>query len=329
MASSFRDLKKSRDQMFEALNKQLTDQSKKGGGRPEEDVRFWYPQTDKAGNGFAIIRFLPAPTGEAVPYIREYSHGFKGPGGWYIQRSLSTIGKKDPVGEYNRAQWAKGQVAKDQGNTAVQKQYEDGCKNRKRNTGYIANILVEQDTANPENNGKVFLYRYGLKIQGMIEEKMKPQFEGESPMNPFDPWEGASLKLKITTNKPVGNQKKGFKNYDKSEWTQPSPLGSDEEIEKIWKQEHPLQPFIAEDTFESYQKLEAMFNRAMGFDKRDADNAMEDEQEAPAEVKHKSLDEKFSKKASEPKEEVPWSTDDSSDDDDDDDLAKFRALAQM
>jgi hypothetical protein len=326
MASSMRDLKKSRDAMFQALNKQIEDQNKKGGGRPEEDKRFWYPETDKAGNGYAVIRFLPAPPDEAVPYILEYSHGFKGPGGWYIERSLTTMGRgtKDPVSEYNMQRWQESLAPE---NAHRKEDLQNGCKQRKRNTGYIANILVVTDTAHPENEGEVFLYRYGLKIHGMIEEKMKPSFPGEKPINPFDPWDGADLKLKITTNKPVGNQKKGFRNYDKSEFAAPAPIGSDDEIENIWKKEYPLQPIIAPDTFKSYADLEKSFSRAMGFDKQRAQESLAEEPSAPPArtPRTKNVVEQVD-------ETPPWNTgsDASADSgDDDDDLAKFRAMAGM
>lgn len=319
MATSFRDLKKSREAMFEALNKQVEDQGKKGGGRPEADPRFWYPAVDAAGNTSARIRFLPAPSGETVPYIMEYAHGFRGPTGqWYIQKSRTTIkGEKDPVGEYNRAQWALSKEAEAQGDKAQMKRLQDACKTRKRNTSYVANIQVISDGQNPENNGKTFLYRYGLKIHGMIEEAMKPTFEGEKPMNPFDPWEGADLLLKITTNAPTAGQKKGFRNYDKSKFAEPSPLGSDAEIEAIWKQEHPLQPIIAEDQFESYENLEKMFNRVMGFK---ADGSTE----APARQPTRTAEPKQVSKTI----DTPDPADDADDDDDDDaDLKRFRELA--
>lgn len=316
MATSYRDLKKSREAMFAALNNQIETQGKKGGGRPENDPRFWYPSVDTSGNGYAVIRFLPAPQGEAVPYVLEYAHGFKGPGGWYIQKSLTTLGKGhvDPVGEYNRAQWAKSEAA---GNEHLKKDIQEGCKRRKRNTSYVANILVVRDPQNPENEGKVFLFRYGLKIQGMIETKIKPEFPGEVAMNAFDPWDGADLKLKITTNAPTAGQKKGFRNYDKSEWAQPAAIGTDADIEALWKQEYPLQPIIAADQFESYDVLKAMFDRVMGFTQKAAEQSVAETPKA---------------EARQPKATVPWEDEaavDTDDGDDADDLEKFRRLAGM
>lgn len=337
MASSFRDLKKSREAMFEQLNKQIEQGNKKGGGRPEADPRFWYPQTDQAGNGFAIIRFLPAAPNEAVPYITEFAHGFQGPGGWYIQRSRTTLGKgeKDPVYEYNGKIYAQSKEAEAQGNTTLAKSLQESNKRRRRTTSYIANILVVKDPANPENEGKVFLFRYGIKLQTKIEEKMKPAFEGDTPINPFDPWEGANLRLKITTAKPIPPAKKGFRNYDNSEWDSQSAIGSDAEIEAIWKSEHPLLPLIAPDTFEPYEKLKAMFDRVMGFDKQ----RMQDEEVAPAREERSAqpdMSRFVTQEETVAKADLPWNAGPESSDgipsdpeEEDADLAHFRKLAGM
>jgi hypothetical protein len=207
-----------------------------------QDNRFWYPNVDKVGNGYAVIRFLPAPGDEPVPFVRVWEHGFKGPTGqWYIEKSLTTIGKPDPVSEINSKLW---NMSEDD-NSPTRKQARD----QKRKLVYISNIYVIEDKANPENNGKVFLFKFGKKIFDKINEAMNPQFADEDALNPFDLWDGANFKLKI-------RNVEGYRNYDKSEFASPSPLfNDDEELEAVWKQEHSLQAFLSESNFKSYEEL--------------------------------------------------------------------------
>ena len=196
----------------ESLNKTET----KGG----PDDRLWKPEVDKAGNGYAVIRFLPAPDGEDLPWAQVWSHAFQGPGGWYIENSLTTLGKKDPVSDLNRELWNSGIDAD-----------KETARKQKRKLNYYSNIYVVKDSANPENEGRVFLYRYGKKIFDKIMESMQPAFEDEEPVNPFDLWKGADFKLKITNVA-------GYWNYDKSEFDRPSTMGGfeDDRLEQIWKQ---------------------------------------------------------------------------------------------
>ena len=234
---SFASLKKSSftDLLSKAenLNKSETKQG------PEE--RLWKPEVDKAGNGYAVIRFLPAPDGEDLPWAQVWSHAFQGPGGWYIENSLTTLGKKDPVSDLNRELWNAGAEGSPQ---------RDQARKQKRKLSYYSNIYVVKDSANPENEGKVFLYRYGKKIFDKIMESMQPAFEDETPVNPFDFWKGADFKLKIT-------RVAGFWNYDKSEFAESSTLGDfkDKELEAIWKDEYSLTAFTADDQFKSYEDL--------------------------------------------------------------------------
>ena len=182
------------------------------------DERLWKPEMDKTGNGYAVIRFLPAPEGEELPWAKMYSHAFQGPGGWYIENSLTTIGQKDPLGEYNRELWNSGNDAD-----------KDTVRKQKRKLSYYANIYVVQDKANPQNEGKVFLYKFGKKIFDKIMEAMQPEFEDETAINPFDFWEGANFKLKL-------KKKDGYWNYDASEFDRPSALLDDDDaMEAIWK----------------------------------------------------------------------------------------------
>ncbi len=213
------------------------------------DERLWKPEVDKAGNGYAVIRFLPAPNGEDLPWAQVWTHAFQGPGGWYIENSLTTLGKKDPVSDLNRELWNSGGEGSAERNQA---------RNQKRKLNYYSNIYVVKDSANPENEGKVFLYRYGKKIFDKIMESMKPAFEDETPINPFDFWKGADFKLKIT-------KVAGFWNYDKSEFDASSTLGdfSDKELEGIWKQQHSLAAFTADDQFKSYDELKERLERTL------------------------------------------------------------------
>ena len=199
MATSFASLKKSRSS---SLNKLVTETAKINAPAEgsNEDNRLWTPSVDKAGNGYAVIRFLPEPKGEDLPWVRVFSHGFQGPSGkWYIENSLTTFNEKDPVSEYNSSLWNNGT---DAGKEQARKQ--------KRRLSYIANIYVVKDPANPENEGQVRLYKFGKKIFDKLNEKMNPEFEDETAVNPFDFWDGADLKLKI-------RNVEGYRNYDKSE----------------------------------------------------------------------------------------------------------------
>ena len=228
---SFADLKRKSQTDFSVLTKEL----EKANSTSSGDDRFWKPSVDAAGNGFAVIRFLPAPDGEEIPFVKLYSHAFQGDGGWYIENSLTTLGGKDPVGEVNRKLWNSGRDSD-----------KEIARKQKRKLTYYANIFVVSDKANPENEGKVFLYKFGKKIFDKVTAAMSPEFEDETPMNPFDLWEGANFKLKITNVA-------GYWNYDKSEFSAPSALNADDSVlEKVWKQAHSLQAFTSADNFKSY-----------------------------------------------------------------------------
>jgi len=223
----------------ETLNKTET----KGG----PDDRLWKPEVDKAGNGYAVIRFLPAPEGEDLPWAQVWSHAFQGPGGWYIENSLTTLGKKDPVSDLNRELWNSGIDAD-----------KETARKQKRKLNYYSNIYVVKDSAHPENEGRVFLYRYGKKIFDKIMEAMQPAFEDEEPVNPFDLWKGADFKLKITNVA-------GYWNYDKSEFDRPSVLGGlkDDKLESIYNQEYSLAAFTADDQFKTYEELKDRLNSVL------------------------------------------------------------------
>jgi hypothetical protein len=247
MSSALEALKKSKSN-FDTLTKQLEktiDQPDKK--NKYQDDRLWKPELDKSGNGFAIIRFLPAIEGEDMPWQRVWHHAFQGPGGqWYIENSLTTLNKKDPVSVENTRLW----------NTGVESD-KDIARKRKRKLQYYSNILVVSDPKHPENDGKIFLYKFGKKIFDKITEAMNPAFEDEKATNPFDFWEGANFKLKI-------RKVDGFWNYAKSEFEQISKVKTtDDEIDKIWKSQYALKPFVDPTSFKPYDELKEKLNRVL------------------------------------------------------------------
>jgi len=261
---SFSSLKKRSGTSLEKLVQEAEKLNKQSGGA---DERFWKPELDKSGNGYAVIRFLPAPDGEELPWAKVYSHAFQGPGGWYIENSLTTVNKKDPVGEVNRKLWNSGLDSD-----------KDIARKQKRKLSYYTNIQVVRDPAHPENEGKVFLYKFGKKIYDKITAAMQPEFEDETPINPFDLWEGANFKLKIC-------KVAGFWNYDKSEFDSPSALASDDaELEAVWKKEYSLTSFTAEDQFKSYEELSTRLNEVLGTNKRAAAPTVDSEEYEPTAV---------------------------------------------
>jgi hypothetical protein len=301
---SFADLKKKSSSNFQFLQKEL----EKSSSNSNADDRFWKPEVDASGNGYAVIRFLPAPDGETVPWAKVYSHAFQGTGGWYIENSLTTLGEKDPVGEINRRLWNDGT-----------EEGKDTARKQKRKLSYYSNIYVVKDPKNPENEGKVFLYKYGKKIHDKILAAMQPEFQDETPVNVFDLWEGANFKLKI---KKVA----GFWNYDSSEFDSVSALSSDDsELEATWKLEHSLEAFTAKDNFKSYEDLEARLNLVLGSPNRAPARVEREELEVPitapptASVTPSSFREKVGAAASPVKKEAVV--------EDDDALSYFASLA--
>ena len=243
---SFNDLKKqsSLGSLTAKLVKEVEKMSTTSSGA---DERLWKPEMDKTGVGSAVIRFLPAPDGEDLPWAKLYSHAFQGPGGWYIENSLTTIGQKDPVSEHNRELWNSGS---DKDKETVRKQ--------KRKLSYYSNIYVIKDPANPANEGKVFLFKFGKKIFDKIMAAMQPEFEDEEPINPFDFWAGANFRLKI-------RKVDGYWNYDKSEFDRSSPLFDDDDaLEALWKKEYSLTALTATDQFKSYEDLEKRLKMVLG-----------------------------------------------------------------
>ena len=243
---SFSDLKKQSKlgSLTSKLVKEVEKMSTTSGGA---DERLWKPEMDKTGNGFAVIRFLPAPEGEELPWAKMYSHAFQGPGGWYIENSLTTVGQKDPLGEHNRELWNSGSETN-----------KEIVRKQKRKLSYYSNVYVVKDPANPQNEGKVFLFKYGKKIFDKIMEAMQPEFEDETPINPFDFWQGANFKIKIV-------KKDGYWNYDKSEFGSVEPLLDDDDaLESLWKKEYSLTAITAPDQFKSYEELERRMNMVLG-----------------------------------------------------------------
>jgi len=243
---SLSDLRKSRGG-FDTLMKEVDKISQPAGGEKKEDDRFWQPTVDKAGNGYAVIRFLPPPRGEELPWVRIWNHGFQGPTGkWYIENSLTTIGKPDPVSELNNELWNSGSEAN-----------KEIARKQKRRLSYICNVYVVSDPANPQNEGTVKLFKFGKKIFDKIKDVMQPQFQDEEPLNPFDFWKGADFKIKI-------RNVEGYRNYDKSEFASVTALfDSDDEIEKVWGKEHSLADMCDARHFKSYEELKRKLEQVL------------------------------------------------------------------
>jgi len=240
-----------------------------GSEKKSYDDNYWKPELDKSGNGYAVVRFLPTPTDEEMPWVSYFDHGFQGPGGWYIEKSLTTIGKQDPVSEYNTQLW----------NTGIEANKEQARK-QKRRLHYVSNIYVVSDPKNPQNEGKVFMYRYGKKIFEMLKEAISPAFEDEAPINPFDlRGEGANFKIKI-------RKVDGYWNYDKSEFDTPAPLFDDEsKLNDINSSTHSLNEIISPNEFKTYEELKTKLDRVLGLSggvsTSTAESVAEDLEEVP------------------------------------------------
>ena len=242
---SFANLKK-QSKLGSLTAKLVKEVEKMNNNGTSGDDRLWKLDVDKSGNGYAVIRFLPPPNGEDLPFVKLYSHAFQGTGGWYIENSLTTLGQKDPVSEFNSQLWNNGTDAG-----------KDAARKQKRKLTYISNIYVVKDPANPENEGKVFLYKYGKKIFDKLTAAMQPEFEDEEAIDPFDFWQGANFKLKA---KNVA----GYRNYDSSEFSAPSAIIDDDDaLETLWKKEYSLKEFTDASEFKSYADLEKRLNAVL------------------------------------------------------------------
>ena len=271
--SSFASLKKSSGNL-EKLTKAIEQLNSSSEGGKSED-KFWRPEVDKAGNGMATIRFLPAPPqdgDDGLPWVKVFSHGFQGPGGWLIDNCLTTKNQQCPVCEHNNRLWNSGIEAN-----------KEIVRKQKRKLNYIANVYIVSDPKHPENEGQVKLFKFGKKIFDKINEAMNPAFEDETAINPFDLWKGANFKLKI-------RKVDGYQNYDKSEFESASALmNDDEELEKIWKQEHSLQDLVSDKEFKSYDDLKARLDKVLGatdVPKTTVEQAKAKAFSAPAKVDH-------------------------------------------
>ena len=306
----FADLKK--QSKLGSLTAKLVKEVEKmnNNGSTSGDDRVWKLECDKSGNGYAVIRFLPAPDGEDLPFVKLYSHAFQGPGGWYIENSLTTMGQKDPVSEYNTMLWNNGTDAG-----------KDAARKQKRKLTYISNIYVVKDPANPENEGKVFMYKYGKKIFDKITAAMQPEFEDEEAIDPFDFWQGANFKLKA---KNVA----GYRNYDSSEFARSSALLDDDDaMEAIWKKEYSLAELVAADQFKTYDELKLRLDYVLGNkgtprmqdrETLEEEESFEAERRAPAPSAPQSVKEELES----------LSSSKTTTDDDDDAMSYFARLAE-
>ena len=303
---SFSDLKK-QSKLGSLTEKLVKEVEKMNNSSSSKDDRLWSLTVDKAQNGYAIIRFLPAPNGEDLPFVKLYSHAFQSNGGWYIENSRTTLGDKDPVSEYNTQLWNNGT---DSGKDLARKQ--------KRKLTYISNIYVVKDPANPENEGRVFLYKFGKKIFDKLTAAMQPEFEDETPMDPFDFWQGANFRLKA---KNVA----GYRNYDSSEFAAPGTLLSDDDaMEAIWKKQYALAELVAPDQFKSYDELKKRLDSVLGAKSVRVDSEVEDEDNyrGPA----PSLTEDLRSELNNLKPSRPVAVVD--DEDEDDTMSYFQKLAE-
>ena len=297
---SFANLKK-QSKLGSLTAKLVKEVEKMNNNGASGDDRLWKLDVDKSGNGYAVIRFLPAPENEDLPFVKLYSHAFQGSGGWYIENSLTTLGQKDPVSEYNSQLWNNGT---DAGKEMARKQ--------KRKLTYISNIYVVKDPANPENEGKTFLFKYGKKIFDKLTAAMQPEFEDEEAIDPFDFWQGANFKLKA---KNVA----GYRNYDSSEFAAVSPLLDDDDaMEAIWKKELSLSEFVAPDQFKTYDALKVRLEYVLG--KRGAKPVAQD-----LEVEEEEYE---TTPVAETRETVSSVASSSSEIEDDDTLSYFQRLAE-
>ena len=264
---SFANLKRNRDSL-DKLTKAIETTTQTAEAGSKDDTRFWQPTVDKSGNGMAVIRFLPAPSidgDDGLPWVRRFDHGFQGPGGWFIDNCLTTVGDKCPVCEHNSTLWNSGVEAN-----------KEIVRKQKRRLSYVANIYVISDPSNPENEGTVRLYKFGKKIFDKISEVMNPEFPDETPLNPFDLWEGANFKLKI-------RNVEGYRNYDKSEFADKSALldGDDDKLEAIYTKEHSLKDFTDKKHFKPYEQLKARLDKVLGFEGDAVPNIRAEDVELP------------------------------------------------
>lgn len=253
------------DKLRQAMESASPSQGEK---KSYSDDTMWKPELDKSGNGYAVVRFLPTPEGEEMPWVSYWDHGFQGPGGWYIEKSLTTLNKKDPVSEYNTTLW----------NSGIEANKEQARK-QKRRLHYVSNVYVVSDPKNPDNEGKVFKYRYGKKIFEQLKEAISPAFEDEQAINPFDLREGANFKIKI-------RKVDGYWNYDKSEFDSTSPLFEDEaKLNTVFSQVHSLNEVIAPSEFKAYEELKEKLDRVLGLSgavsSSTAESIAEDQEEVP------------------------------------------------
>ena len=305
---SFADLKKqsSLGSLTSKLVKEVEKMNNTSGGG---DDRLWKPEMDKTGNGYAVIRFLPAPEGEELPWAKMYSHAFQGPGGWYIENSLTTSGGKDPVSEYNRELWNSGNEAD-----------KDTVRKQKRKLSYFANIYVVQDKANPQNEGKVFLYKFGKKIFDKIMEAMQPEYEDETAINPFDFWVGANFKLKL---KKVA----GYWNYDSSEFAASAPLLDDDDaMEALWKKQYSLAELVAADQFKSYDQLQNRLQMVLG--RKSSNRPLDEETDNEDDDRGSYAPDFSSRRAEETVAAATKPSVESASQDEDDALSYFQKLAE-
>lgn len=304
-----KSLRKSRGDDFSKILGEFNKVANPGEGKSYADDRVWKLEPDKAGNGTAVIRFLPRVEGDELPWVQVFSHAFQGPTGkWYIENSLTTIGENDPVSELNTRLWNSGSEAN-----------KEIARKQKRKLTYIANVLIISDPKHPENEGQVRLFKFGKKIFDKIMDKARPTFEDEQPVNVFDLWEGANFKLRM-------RKKDGFTNYDESAFSEPAALydGDEEELVKVVNKQYPLREFLDRKNFKTYEELSRKLNSVLSGDGAAPTRAADiDEEDSVEQVKAAPAPKSVAAKPAATKPSKMETTDD-----DDDALSYFQSLAE-
>lgn len=309
---SFQNLKRNRSNIDKLVQRA---ESAGGGKKDYSDSRMWKPTVDKAGNAYAVIRFLPAKNPDDAPWVEYWDHGFQGPGGmWYIEKSLTSIDQDDPVSEYNSKLWPKNKDDKSPEAEAAREQ----VRKQKRRLHFVSNIYVVQDPGNPENEGKVFLYQYGKKIFDKLMDAMKPQYDDEVAIDPFNMWEGANFKVK---------QRKvdGWPNFDKCEFEDPAPLSEDDDkLEQIYNSMYDLNWFKDPANYKSYDELKKKLEKVLQLDEAQTESKRDAGRDRP-----RSEEPKSPGREAEPRQSrAPVEEEDLPGDDDNEALSYFERLAQ-
>lgn len=312
----FKQLKKQSKSGIAALTEKLLKEAEKlNSGSYSDDVNQFKLETDKAGNGRAILRFLPAPSGEDAPFVKLYNHGFQVNNKWLIENCPTTIGEQCALCASNSALW----------NSGIESD-KNIARDRKRKLSYYANVYVVSNPANPELEGTVKIFRFGQKIFDKIVAAMKPEFEGDPVIQPFDFWEGANFRLiskTITTT--IGGKERRMPNYDDSKFESQSEFlkGDDTLLEEVYNQLHSLAEIVDPSKFKSYEELEKRLNAVVSSRPTTSAPSLEEQENDLEEMLNPQENILAELESSYTKSKAAATTDE----DEDEDLQRFMALA--